>query len=147
MKIILCEDIEKLGKTGETANVKSGYARNYLIPKNLALEATDANVRVVEEIKKKRQLAAQREKEKAQSVCDALQSVSCTISSQAGEDEKLFGAVTSADIAEALEPEGFKLDKKQVLLEEPIKELGVFQVSIKLHPEVTASVKVWVVKN
>jgi len=147
MKVILCEDIEKLGATGETVKVKDGYARNYLIPKNLALEATTGNTRVVDEIKKKRQLAAEREKEKAQTLCTSIQSASCTISSQAGEDEKLFGAVTSADIAEAFESEGFKLDKKQILLDEPIKKLGVFQVSIKLHPEVTASVKVWVVKQ
>ncbi len=147
MQVILCENVERLGKTGDTVNVKSGYARNFLIPGKLAFEATSQNLRAVEEIKRKKQLAAQREKDKAQELAQKLEKISCTIPVQAGEEDKLFGAVTTEDIQAAFETEGISLDKKQILLDSPIKQLGVYQVLVKLHPEVKATVKVWVVKK
>jgi len=147
MKVILCENIEKLGNTGDTITVKEGYARNFLIPKKLALQASEQNLKAVENIKKKKQLAADKEKEKAQELADRMQKMSCTIAMHAGEEDKLFGAATTADVQQAFEAEGVKLDKRQILLDEPMKELGVYNIPIKLHPEVTANVKVWIVKS
>ena len=147
MKVVLIKNVPKLGREGEVREVSAGYARNFLIPGKLAFEATSQNLRAVEEIKRKKQLAAQREKDKAQELAQKLEKISCTIPVQAGEEDKLFGAVTTEDIQAAFETEGISLDKKQILLDSPIKQLGVYQVLVKLHPEVKATVKVWVVKK
>ena len=146
MKVILKEDIQKLGKSGEVINVKPGYARNYLIPKGLVLEATENNLKVFEEDKRAKLKHQEREKKQAQELAKRIERVSCTIVMQA-HDDQLFGAVTTADIADALEQEGIKIDKKDIILDEPIKSLGVYQIPIKLHPEVKQLVKVWVVKR
>jgi large subunit ribosomal protein L9 len=147
MKVILIEDVQKLGTIGEIVQVKQGYARNFLFPKKLAKPATDSNLKIVEEIKKKKILAAAREKKMAEELKEKLSLVSCTVSVEAGEDDKLYGSVTAQDIVDAFEEEGISIDKKKILLEESINRLGVYHVSVKLHPEVIGEVKVWVVKK
>lgn len=146
MKVILKEDVQNLGKSGEVVEVKAGYARNFLIPKGLSLEATSENLKVFEEYKRIKQLKVEKERKQAQELAKKIERISCTIVMQANE-EQLYGAVTNADIAKALEQEGIVVDKKDILLDEPIKTLGVYQVPVKLHPEVKQQVKVWVVKK
>ncbi len=147
MKIILREDVEKVGNAGELINVKDGYARNFLIPRKLAVAATSKSLRVLEH--HKRTIEAQRKKyeKTAQQLREKLENFSCTISKKVGENEKLFGTVTTLDIEKALRAEGFEIDKRQILLEEPIKSLGVYTVNIKLSKEVSAPLKVWVVEK
>lgn len=147
MKVILIEDVKNVGSIGEVVQVKQGYARNFLFPKNLAKPATEANQKVIEGIKKKRQLALVREKKAAEELKEKLSLVSCTISVEAGDDDKLFGSVTAQDIARAFEEEGFSIDKRKIMLDEPIRKLGVYNVTVKLHAEVSGEVKVWVVKR
>lgn len=147
MKVILIEDVVKLGSMGDIINVKKGYARNFLFPKNLAKPSTDANLKIIEAIKKRKTVAGIKEKKVALELKEKLSLVSCTISVEAGDDDKLFGSVTTQDIADAFETEGFSLDKRRIVMEETIKKLGVYHVTVKLHPEVTGSVKVWVVKK
>lgn len=146
MKVILVKDIDKLGKSGQTVKVSDGYARNYLIPQKIALEANKANEKVFLDLKKKAEQKELRAKKEAEELGEKIRGLSCTIVRQAGEEEKLYGSVTNMDIAAALQQEGLHIDKKKVLLDEPIKALGVFYVPIKLHPEVTTELKVWVVK-
>ncbi len=147
MKVILIEDVKNVGSMGDVMDVKSGFARNFLLPRNLARLATDANLKNIEDIKKKKLLALGKEKAQAEELKEKLAQVSCTVSVEAGDDDKIFGSVTAQDIAEALEQEGYSLDKRKIVIEEPIKKLGVYHVSIKIHPEVTGEVKVWVVKK
>ena len=147
MKVILVEDVKSIGAMGDIVDVKDGYARNFLFPKKLAREAVNSNLKIIEDIKKKKLLTAAREKKEAEAIKAKLALLSCTITVEAGDDDKLFGSVTSQDISHAFEAEGLVIDKKQIILEEPIKKLGVYHVSVKLHPEVTAEVKVWVVKK
>ncbi len=147
MKIILRQDVETVGKAGDIVEVKNGYARNYLIPQGLALEATKGNLKRFEQEKKSLELQKNREKKAAEKEAEKLNDTSITISVSVGEEDKLFGSVTSQDIANALEEKGFKLDKRKIHLDEPIKALGIYSVPIKLHPEVEAKVKVWVVKK
>ncbi len=147
MKVILIEDVKKVGSMGDVVQVKDGYARNYLFPKNLAKLATDSNQNIVDGIKRKKASALLKEKKGAEELKEKLSLMSCTVAVEAGEDDRLFGSVTAQDVAQAFEAEGISLDKRKVLLEEPIKKLGVYHVSVKLHPEVTGAVKVWVVKK
>ncbi len=147
MKVILIEDVKSLGAMGDIVDVKDGFARNFLFPENLARLAVDANLKIIEGIKKKKILAASKEKKEAEVLREKISALSCTIPVEAGEDDKLFGSVTSHDISQAFESEGLSIDKRQINLEEPIKKLGVYNISVKLHPEVTAEVKVWVVKK
>ena len=147
MKIILIEDVVKLGSMGNIVDVKNGYARNFLFPRNLAKPSTDANFKIIENIKKRKIAVGIKEKKAAEELKEKLSLVSCTISVEAGDDDKLFGSVTTQDIADAFETEGFSLDKRKIVMEETIKKLGVYNVTVKLHPEVTGSVKVWVVKK
>ncbi len=147
MKVILRKDVETVGKAGEIVEVKNGYARNYLIPQGLALEASKGNVKRFEQEKKSLELQKNREKKAAEKEAERLNDTSITISVSVGEEDKLFGSVTSQDIANALEEKGFALDKRKILLDEPIKALGIYSIPIKLHPEVEAKVKVWVVKK
>lgn len=147
MEVILLEKVPSLGERGEKVKVKPGYARNYLFPQKLALPATEPNMRVFHEeeriLEKRDELAMQ----SARAVAEKLTDTSCTIPVQVGEEDKLYGSVTAADVAKVLGDQGFKIDKKQVLLEEPIKQLGVYTIDVKLHREVNAPVKVWVVKE
>lgn len=147
MKVILKKDIARLGKSGEVVSVKDGFARNYLLPQGLAFLASAANLKMVEQEKKRSLLHQEKEKEQAQDLAQKISSISCTISVQAGQDGKLFGSVTSQDIAQAYKLEGLNIDKRKIELTEPIKEVGVFKINIKLHPEVTAEAKIWVVKE
>jgi large subunit ribosomal protein L9 len=147
MKVILKSDIERLGKIGEVVNVAAGYARNYLFPQGKALEASARNMDVIEVEKKSLAKAQERKKAESGVLAEKLEQLSLTISKQAGEKDKLFGTVTAMEIAGALEKEGLEIDKRKILLEEPIKTLGIYSVPIRLHAEVTAQVKVWVVKE
>jgi large subunit ribosomal protein L9 len=147
MKVILKSDIERLGKAGEVVNVAVGYARNYLFPQGKALEASARNMEVIEVEKKNIAKVQERKKSESEALAGKLEQLSLTISKQAGENDKLFGTVTSMEIAGALEKEGHEIDKRKIMLEEPIKTLGIYSVPIRLHAEVTAQVKVWVVKE
>ena len=147
MDVILLQDVEDLGRMGQTVAVARGYARNYLLPQGMALEATPGNMNVVQEHMK---LEAKRDdlrRADAEKRAAELGEISCTISVQAGDDDKLFGSVTARNIAEELATQGVELDHKQVVLEEPIKQLGVYSVPVRLHPEVEITAKVWVVKS
>ncbi len=147
MKVVLLDDVEKLGKLGDIVNVKPGYARNYLFPRKIAIEATDKSLQVLEHRKRKRAEALARMKADMEALAEKIKSTSCTVEAAAGEEDKLFGSVTSEHIAEALAAEGITVDKKQIHIEEPIRKLGVYQVHIKLSPEVSATTKVWVIKK
>ena len=147
MKVILLDDIEKVGKLGDVIEVKRGYARNFLFPRNLAIEALDKNLKVLEARKRKREQKLASEKAEAEELAKKIGGMSCTIPVAAGEEDKLFGSVTTEHIAEFFNNEGIAIDKKQVHIEEPIKKLGVYPITIKVHPEVTATTKVWVVKK
>ncbi len=146
MKVILKQDFEKLGKAGDVVEVKAGYARNYLLPRGIALEATPSNLRVFEEQKKLDAQRLDKAKKGALALAEKLEGVSCTAAVAVGEEDRIFGSVTSQTIAELLKEKGFDIDKKKIVLEEPIKALGIYDVPIRLHPEVEAKVKVWVVK-
>ncbi len=147
MRIVLREDVEKLGTRGDVVTVADGYARNYLLPQKIAFLATGENLKRVEKEKKVLKLRLIQERDDAQLLAEKMASISCTIVKKAGEEETLYGSVTSADIASALEKEGILMDKRKVLLAEPIKTLGIYTVPVKLHPEVDAEVKVWVVRE
>ncbi len=147
MKVILKENVENLGRMGEVVRVSEGYARNYLLPRKLVILADEHNVA---EMEHHRQVMERRQKKShkiAQDLATKIESFSCNIARKVGEQEKLFGSVTSGDIASVLNKEGFALDKRMVHLDEPIKQLGVYTVAVKLHPEVTAQLKVWVVAD
>ena len=146
MEVILKSGVEKLGNEGDVVAVADGYARNYLIPRDLAIEATEKNRRVLEHEKRMDLDRSAKEKRVAERLASELSNLSCTIRMQAGENDRLFGSVTSLDIAASLEEQGIEIDRRKILLDEPIKELGVFTVPAKIHPDVTADIKVWVVK-
>lgn len=147
MDIILREDFETLGQAGEVVSVKDGYARNYLIPKGIAYLANEANKKRYENDVKQQAWRLNRDKKIAEELAVKIENVSCTISVQVGEEDKMFGSVTSQNIAESLASQGYEVDKRKILLEEPIKSLGIYSVPIKLHTDVEATVKVWVVKE
>jgi large subunit ribosomal protein L9 len=147
MKIILKEDVEKLGKCGEVKEVKEGFARNFLLPRNLAVVANLSNLSSIEDIKRQKTSREQKLQKESEKLRDKLEQISCTAEVLVGEEDKVFGSVTSADIAKLLMDKGFVVDKRAVMLEEPLKALGVYTVPVKIHPEVTANLKVWVVKQ
>ncbi|NLN93004.1 MAG: 50S ribosomal protein L9 [Candidatus Hydrogenedens sp.] len=144
MKVILCEYIEKLGEIGDSVTVKDGYARNYLIPRKLAVQADSASAKQIEhelQILKKRE-----EKRRAllTAEADKMRSLTLEFKVRAGEEDKIFGSVTTAMIAEKLQEAGFDVDRKKVILEDPIKALGIYSVDIKVYPGIETAVKVWV---
>lgn len=145
MKIILRQDMDPLGLEGDIVDVAKGYARNYLIPKGIALEANNQNVKLLESQRKKIEIKRLKEKEEAEKIKERLADVMITISQKAGEEDKLYGSVTSMDIAAHLEKEGIIIDRKKISMDKPIKSLGDFEVPIKLYPEVTGSIKVSVI--
>jgi large subunit ribosomal protein L9 len=147
MKIVLRQDVDKLGKRGEVVSVAAGYGRNYLVPKLMALPATPSNLKRVELDRHRQTIRGVRERGDAESLAQRLGRVSCTVARKVGEGDVLFGSVTNGDIAAFLEKEGLGIDKRKILLEEPIKALGIYTVPVRLHPEVTAEIKVWVVKE
>lgn len=142
MKIILKEDVLKLGKVGDIVSVAEGYARNYLLPQNKAFPATEENIKNQEFHKNLTLKKSTKAKEKFDELAQKLSQFTCVITKKAGKNSKLFGAVTSQDIHAALAQNGFTLDRRAIHLEDPIKSLGSFEVSVKLHPEITAVLKV-----
>jgi large subunit ribosomal protein L9 len=147
MQIILQEDIEKLGNRGDVVEVKPGYARNYLLPRKLAIEANAGNMNALERIRTSLAKKTATERSAAEKQADLLNGVTLNFTRKTGENDQLFGSVTSADIAEALAAQKFNLDKRQVQLPDPIKVLGEYPVTIKIHRDVTATVKVIVGKE
>ena len=147
MKIILKKDMEKLGKSGEIVETKSGYARNYLIPKGFAVVASAANMKIYEQERLAEQRKIQKEIQEAEVVAAQLDKISITATVQVGEEDRVFGAVTNQYIADLLKEKGLDIDRKKIILEEPLKALGVFEVPIKLHSEVEARIKVWIVRE
>jgi large subunit ribosomal protein L9 len=147
MKVILLQTIDKLGKAGEIVNVKEGYARNFLIPKKVAREATTANTHMLEAIKKKQAEEDAKKLTEMKSLAEKVASLAIEIAAQAGEEDKLFGSVSGEAIAEALAAENIKVDKRDIILEEPIKKLGSYKAIVKLHPEVKASLTISIVKK
>ena len=146
LEFILLEDVEDLGKAGEKVNVAPGFARNYLIPRGLAEKVTPGALRQIEARKERIEEHRKDELEKSQALAAKIAETEITISMQAGEDEKLFGSVNVNLIAEAFEAEGITIEHRRIKLQDPIKELGVFNVEIKLHTDVVATAKVWVVR-
>jgi len=147
MDVILREDIDKLGTRGQLVKVAPGYARNFLLPNKMAVAATDSNKKIVEQ---ERQAYLRREakvESEAKDLGKMLGAVAITIRQKAGENDQLFGSVTSKDIAEALEAQGYTIERRKIALEEPIKTLGEFKVPVKLHREVTAEITVTVAKE
>jgi len=145
MKVILTDEIRNLGTRGDVVTVKDGYARNYLIPKNLAREATPGNMKAIEQERKKWALLSQQEKDVAQKAANSVQGVKVTIQKRVGEHGNLFGSVTANDIADALVAKGIEVDKRRIELAHPIKTLGTHDVDVRLHREVSAHIQVEVV--
>jgi large subunit ribosomal protein L9 len=147
MQIILQEDVEKLGTRGQVVEVAEGYARNFLLPRKLALEASAGNMKRLEKMRAAFAKKEAVEKGDAQKLAELLAGVSLEIARKAGESDQLFGSVTSADVAEALAAQGYTIDKRKIVLVDPIKAIGDFEIPIKLHREVTATVKLAVKKE
>jgi large subunit ribosomal protein L9 len=147
MDVILKEDVDKLGSRGDLVKVASGYARNFLLPQRLAVPASDSNKKIIEQerqahLRKEAKLATE-----AGDLAKLMSSVTITISQKSGENDQLFGSVTSKDIAEALEKQGYTVERRKIVLDEPIKSLGEFRIPLRLHPEVTAEITLNVVKE
>jgi large subunit ribosomal protein L9 len=147
MQVILRENVENLGRIGDVVKVTDGYARNYLLPRNLVVAADEANVAAIEHQKRtleKRRLA---QRSSSEELAKKLTEFSCTIARKVGENDRLFGSVNSGDIADALKAAGYRVEKRSVQMDAPIKTLGVHPVTVRLEPEVSATVKVWIVKE
>lgn len=147
MEIILRQGVENLGKPGDVVKVKAGYARNYLLPHGLAYEATPGNLKRIQQERDRLEAAENERRNAAQGYAEKLEQVSLTFSARVGEEGKLFGSVTAADIAQQLEAQGFHVEKRQIDLHEPIKALGVYRVPVRLHADVKPEVRVWVIKQ
>ena len=147
MEVILRHAVENLGKPGDVVKVKNGYARNYLLPHNLAYEATPGNLKRIQQERARLEAAENQRRDAAQEIATKLEQVSLTFSARVGEEGKLFGSVTGADIAQQLEQQGFHIEKRQVDLHEPIKSLGVYRVPVRLHADVKPEIRVWVIKQ
>ncbi len=144
MQVILLEDVPSLGKAGEAVKVSDGYGRNYLIPKKKAILATEKNLKLLQHQKRQVQSVVEKTKKGAEKLAQEIDNLTCTFSKTVGESGKLFGSVTSMDIESYLKEKGIEVDRKKILLEEPIKNIGMYTVPIKLHSDVTAHLKVWV---
>lgn len=147
MKVILRKNFDQLGKVGEIVSVKDGYARNYLIPRQIAYQATKGNILALEEEKKQIVKKEAKELDAAQKLANELEKVSITIPVTVGEEDKIFGSVTNQMIADSLKEKGFEIDKRKIEITEPIKSLGIYTVAIKVHHSVSANVKTWVVRE
>lgn len=147
MKVILRQEFEQLGHVGDVVDVKEGYARNYLIPRNIAYLATPSSILQLEEEKKQHSRQKEKEKRTSEKLATELEKVSVTIQMNVGEDDKLFGSVTSQMIADSLKEKGIVIDKRQIEMEDAIKALGIYTVDVKLPGSVTGKVKVWVVRE
>ena len=144
-ELILMADVEGLGLEGQTVKVTEGYARNYLLPRKLAASVSQAALKRLEKNRLERESRQQKDRAAAQALAQSLEQVSCTIQVKVGENDKLFGSVNANDIADTLKAQKIELDRRKIHLAEPIRELGVYTVKVKLHPEVEASLKIWVV--
>lgn len=147
MKIILRKDFEPLGNVGDMVEVKNGYARNFLIPRKIAYTASKGNVRALEEEKKNIARKSEQELAVAEELAAEMEKVSVTIPVQVGEEDKIFGTVTTQMIADALKEKNFEIDKRKIEIDEQIKTLGIYGVNVKLHQKVSAKIKVWVVRE
>jgi large subunit ribosomal protein L9 len=147
MKVILKQDVESLGKAGETIDVKAGYGRNFLFPRNLAIPATKGNLTAIDEIKSQNELREKKKRADAEKRKDRLEKLSLTSEVLVGEEDRIFGSVTSQNVAELLSKEGYSIEKKNVLLDEPIKSLGVYTVPVKVEKDIIANVKLWVIRK
>jgi large subunit ribosomal protein L9 len=147
MDVILREDIDKLGARGQVVQVASGYARNFLLPKRLAVAATESNKKIVEQERQSHLRKEAKQKTEAEDLGKLMAGVTVTISQKAGENDQLFGSVTSKDVAEALEQKNFTIDRRKIQLDEPIKQLGEHKVAVRLHRDVTAEITVNVVRD
>jgi len=147
MKVILREDVADLGSTGQTVEVKDGYGRNYLLPRNLAIRATRANLKAIGEVEKQKQTRDRKRRREADVVKERIEKLSLSVEVLVGEDDKLFGSVTNGDIAELLKKEGVIVDKRAIELESPIKVLGIYTVPVAVDKDVAANLKLWVIKK
>ena len=147
MKIILTADVDTLGNAGDVVEVKDGYARNFLLPRSVALIANERNMAVYEKVRQQREARASRAMRDAETLAEALKEVSCNVAVRAGEEDRIFGSVTTQQIAGALGDLGFDIDRRDIELEEPIRALGVYDVPIRIYAGVRVSVKVWVVRE
>jgi large subunit ribosomal protein L9 len=147
MKVILTEDIDELGQVGDTVEVKSGYARNYLMPRNLAIPASKGNLRAIDNLKNQKEFRDRKNRREAEKLKDELEKLSLTAELLTGEDDKVFGSVTSHNIVDLVAKAGLTVERRMVQLEEPIKALGLYTVKVKLGKEVHAGVKLQVVKK
>jgi large subunit ribosomal protein L9 len=147
VKVILLKDVESLGSAGEVVQVKDGFGRNFLIPRNEALVATDTNVAQFESRRNQHEAVAERERRAAEVVAKKLEADSLTAQVKVGEEDRLFGSVTVQNVAELLEEKGYEIDRRAIHLGDGIRELGVYNVEVRLHADVTATVKLWVVKE
>jgi large subunit ribosomal protein L9 len=147
MEVILREDIDKLGQRGQVVKVTSGYARNFLLPRKMAVAANESNKKIVEQERQAHLRRDAKVQTEAQDLAKLMSAVEVTIKQKAGENDQLFGSVNSADIAAALEKQGYTIDRKKVLLDEPIKSLGDFKATVRLHKDVSIDIPVHVVKE
>ncbi len=147
MKIVLREDRDGIGQAGDVVTVADGFAHNFLLPHGLALKATSKNINLIAEERKQQARQAELEKKKLEEMTHRLEKVSVTIPVKVGEDGKFYGSVTTTDIALALGEEGIELNRKKIVLAEPIKTLGIHHIPVKLHPALSAEIKLWVVKE
>jgi len=147
MEVILTQDVSGIGKTGAVVKVKDGFARNFLFLKNLAMPVTDGNIKSLEQEKLRRLQKEQKSKKSAEELKSKIEALSLTIAVLTQENDKLYANITAQELQKALSDEGYEIDKKAILLEEPIKALGIYQVPLKFHPEVSGEVKVWIVKK
>jgi large subunit ribosomal protein L9 len=147
MEVILRQAVEKLGNPGDIVKVSPGFARNYLLPHGVAYEATPGNRKRIAQEKARLETAENSRRASAQELADKLESVSLTFSARVGDEGKLFGSVTAADIAQQLEAQGFHIERRLIDLHEPIKALGIYKVPIRLHADVKPEIKVWVIKQ
>lgn len=147
MKVILRKNFDKLGEMGDIVDVKDGYAQNYLIPRQIAYLATESGIRALQEERKQSSKKEQKDLAQAQKIASELEKVSITIPVKVGEEDKIFGSVTTQMIADSLKEKGFEIDKKKIEITEPIKALGIYNISVKLHSKVHTEVKTWVVRE
>jgi large subunit ribosomal protein L9 len=147
MEVILRQDVEKLGSRGQVVKVASGYARNFLLPNKIAVPATDANRKIVEQERQAHVRKEAKQKGEAEDLAKLVNGVSLTIAQKAGENDQLFGSVTSKDIAEGLAAQHFEIDRRKIQMDEPIKQLGDYKIPVRLHKDVTAEIAVHVVKE
>lgn len=147
MKIILQKDYSGLGSSGDMITVKDGYARNFLIPQGIALRADKSALKIMTDRKRIQDMRSGKQRRAAEKLAESLGKVSITAKMQAGEEDKLFGSVTSQDIADLLKEKEIDIDRRKIQLDEPVKSLGVFQIPVKLHPEVIAKIKLFVIKE